>query len=57
MINQLENGSVVEPWLRWIQPLNPQIGFNVNSILRRIQPLNSQIGFNVNCIQRQIQHL
>ena len=40
---------------RWIQPLNPQIGFNVNSIQRRIQPLNLQIGFNINSIQRQIQ--
>ena len=33
-----------------IQPLNPQIGFNVNSIQRQIQPLNPQIGFNVNSI-------
>ena len=40
---------------RQIQPLNPQIGFNVNSIQRQIQPLNPQIGFNVNSIQRQIQ--
>ena len=31
-------------------PLNPQIGFNVNSIQRQIQPLNTQIGFNVNYI-------
>ena len=29
-------------------PLNPQIGFNVNSIQRQIQPLNPQIGINVN---------
>ena len=34
-----------------IQPLNPQIGFNVYSIQRQIQPLNHQIGFNVNFIQ------
>ena len=42
---------------RQIQPLNPQIGFNVNSIQTQIQPLNPQIGFNVNVIQRQIQPL
>ena len=40
---------------RQIQPLNPQIGFKVNSIQRRIQLLNHQIGFNVNSIQSQIQ--
>ena len=40
-----------------IQPLNPDIGFNVNSIQRQIQPLNPQIGFNVNSIQRRIQPL
>ena len=37
-----------------IQQLNPQIGFNVNSIQRQIQPLNPQMGFNMNSIQRQI---
>ena len=36
-----------------IQPLNPEIGFNVNSIQRRIQPLNPEIGFNVYYRQRQ----
>ena len=40
-----------------IQPLNPQVGFNVNSFQREIQPLNPQIGFNVNSIQRQIRPL
>ena len=39
---------------RRIESLNPQLGFNVNSIQRQFQP---QIGFNVNSIQRQIQHL
>ena len=39
---------------RQIQPLNPQIGFKVNSIQRQIQPLNPQIGFKVNSIHRQI---
>ena len=42
---------------RQIQPLNPQIGFNVNSIQRRTQPLHPQLGFNVNFILRQIQPL
>ena len=37
-----------------IKELNPQIGFNVNSIQRQIQPLNTQRGLNVNSIQRQI---
>ena len=36
---------------RQIQPLNPQIGFNVNSFQRQIHPFNVQplneIGFNV----------
>ena len=41
--------------LKDIQPLNPQIGFNVNSIQTQIQPLNLQIGLSVNSIQRQIQ--
>ena len=36
------------------QPLNPVIGFNVNSIQRQIQPLKHQTGFN---FQRQIQPL
>ena len=30
-----------------IQPLNPQIGFNLNYIQRQIQTLNPQIRFNV----------
>ena len=42
---------------RKIQPLNPQIGFNVNSIQRQIQPLNSEKGFIVHSIERQIQSL
>ena len=37
-----------------IQPLNPQIGFNVNFIHR---PINPQVGFNVNSFQRRIQPL
>ena len=36
------------------QPLNPVIGFNVNSIQRQIQHLNPQTGFT---FQRQIQPL
>ena len=39
---------------RQIQPLNPQIGFNANSIL---EPLNPELGFNINYNQRQIQTL
>ena len=54
---------------RQIQPLNPQKGFNVNSMIKptnRIQrhfrsitdsTLNPEIEFNVNSIQRQIQLL
>ena len=42
---------------RMIQPLNPQIGFNVNSIQRQIQPLNSETGFIVHSIERQIKPL
>ena len=34
-----------------IQPLNPHIRFNVNSIQRQIQTLNPLIGFKVNSIQ------
>ena len=34
--------NVVNSIQRQIQPLNPEIGFNVNSILRQIQPLNPQ---------------
>ena len=40
-----------------IQPLNPIIVFNVNSIQSQIQQLNGQKGINVNSIQRQIQRL
>ena len=29
-----------------IQPLNHQMGFNVNSVQRHTEPLNAQIGFN-----------
>ena len=28
-----------------IQQLNPQMGFNINSIQNQIQPLDPQIGF------------
>ena len=42
---------------RKIQPLNPQIGFNVNSIQRQFQPLNSETGFIVHSIDREIQPL
>ena len=42
------------PIQRQIPLLNPQMGFNVNSIQRQIQPLNPQIGLNVNSIQKQI---
>ena len=42
-----------------IQPLNAQIGFNINSVEKRIQPFNRKIGFNLtikltNSIQCQI---
>ena len=37
-----------------IQPLNPQLGFNVKSIQRQIQPLNPQPGLKVNSIQKRI---
>ena len=45
---------------RQIQPLNPQIGFSVNSMsipFRQIQHLNREIGLNMNSIQRQFQPL
>ena len=42
---------------RRIQPLNHQIGFNVNTIQRQIKLLNPQMGLNINSIQRQIQPL
>ena len=45
------------PLLKQIQPLNTQIGFNVNSIQRQIQLLNPRKGIKVNSIQIQIQPL
>ena len=45
-------GFKVHSIQRRIQPLNPQIVFNVNAIQRRIQP---QIVYKSNSIQRQIQ--
>ena len=40
-----------------IQPLNPQIGFNVNFIQTEFQPLILQIGPNVNSILSQFKPL
>ena len=45
------------PFEDGFKPLNPQIGFKINSIQKQIQPLNPKIGFNVNSIQTQIQTL
>ena len=36
--------------------LNPQKGFNENSIQRQIQPLNPQMGFNVKSIKDGFNH-